>query len=624
MKYALQVCCLFLSLHLFAQTKLSLENLDIFKPQAGNWQIIGDVIMNRNVDIHGKSQDPGTKQKKKKKYEPTNQAVSFTPGTGILLNINDEEKKSHLITKWEHGDIELSLEVMLPKGSNSGIYLQGRYEVQLFDSWGVKQPTYGDMGGIYRNWETEPGMIFKGVPPASNPAKAPGLWQSLNILFKAPEFDEEGNKIKDAKFVYVDLNGIRIHSNVVVPLPTGGPIEKNEVEKGPLMIQGDHGPVAFRNIKYRLLKEPDITLMDLHYQTFKGDFDTPAGFLANETIKSGTADRIDIGVVQARDEYAVIYTGKVAVPESGKYTFLVGYTGGMKLIINDQTVLEQTSKSGRGEEENTISLPEGTHSLKLYNYKAAGWRSPKLGLFIKGENTFYKRFHNYSSYPETTNIISSIYVDAKSKPRLLRAFVHYRGEGPKLSHTMGVGDPDHINYILDLNTANVVCVWRGDFADATPMWHDRGNGTFKPRGAVLWTFLNQQLAELPDQNSEFPEMREKNSFIPMGYTMDQKTGLPIFKHVYKGVRVESKIFPDPEKKYFIRDFSFSQKGLSKWYLKIAEGQTRKMPDGSYAINDQQYYINLLTDQSPIIREVDGKKEMILPVDGSNVRYEIIW
>jgi hypothetical protein len=158
-------------------------------------------------------------------------------------------RKTTSLSNQEHGDLELELEVMLPRGSNSGIYLQGRYEVQLLDSWGVKNPKFGDIGGIYRNWENEKGKIYMGKAPLSNPAKAPGLWQKFKISFRAPRFDAAGNKIENARFVYVDLNGVRIHDNVEVPLPTGGPIENNEKPTGPLMIQGDHGPVAIRNIR---------------------------------------------------------------------------------------------------------------------------------------------------------------------------------------------------------------------------------------------------------------------------------------------------------------------------------------------------------------------------------------
>src|ERR1041385_7094835 len=147
------------------QVKIPLEDMSSFRPQAGNWQVVGDVTVLPDVDIHeghvaAPAEETGKKKKKSKDAVPAAahlQAVSFVAGKGILLNMNDDKKKDNLVSAFEHGDIELELEVMMPKGSNSGIYLQGRYEVQLLDSWGVKDAKYSDIGGIYRNWENEPG-----------------------------------------------------------------------------------------------------------------------------------------------------------------------------------------------------------------------------------------------------------------------------------------------------------------------------------------------------------------------------------------------------------------------------------------------------------------------------------
>ncbi len=227
---------------------LELKDMSSFDKQAGNWMIVGEVTMDTSINAYHNVADTH-------KWDNLSKAVKYKEGVGILLNMNNEKKKSHLITSWEHGDIELKTEVMLPKGSNSGIYLQGRYEVQLFDSWGVVEPTFADMGGIYENWEKDPEKAFKGEAPLVNAAKAPGVWQTLTIVFKAPVFSSEGNKISNAVFETVELNGTQIHDNVEVPWPTGGPVENNEVSKGPIRLQGDHGPVAFRNFRYRLLSD---------------------------------------------------------------------------------------------------------------------------------------------------------------------------------------------------------------------------------------------------------------------------------------------------------------------------------------------------------------------------------
>ena len=627
-KNILLMLAIFVGLNLLAQQEISFQNLDDFQDQAGNWQIVGTVTVNRDIDVHDKPiavNDSKKKKKKKSKKELAPlKAVEYTEGTGILLNLNDEVKKDALITNWEHGDILLELEVMLPKGSNSGIYLQGRYEMQLLDSWGVKNPSYSDIGGIYRNWESDLDKVLKGVPPTSNAAKAPGLWQKIKIHFQAPRFDETGIKIANAKFVAVDLNGVRIHSNVEVPTYTGGQISKIEVAKGPLMIQGDHGPVAFRNFKYQLLKDSDVQVSELTYKTFIGDFKGLEDLENKKEVTSGNSDKIDIKVVGEEDQYGVVYSGVLEIPENDTYIITLGYTGGLKFVLDGNLILENNSSSAQESLEKELKLAKGSYSFELTNIKSAEWRASKLGLFIQTVSTNKKAFHVYDSYPASVNSVSPIFVDNEATSRMLRGFVAFNGDGKRLSHTIGVGTPGGVNFVYDLSSANIIGVWRGNFIDATPMWHNRGDGSFKPRGAVEWTFLNQPISEMETENSSFPETGEARNFVAKGYTINQKTGIPIFKHVYKGVEIQNAISVDESQTYLINEVSFSETGLTNWYYKLAQGAIQKMADGSYAVAGQQYYVKILSDQTPLIRDVDGVKELVLPVDGSSIKYEIIW
>lgn len=618
----------FISLNLLAQQEVSLENLDNFKDQAGNWQIVGAVTVNRNIDVHQKQEvelDSKKKKKKKKKNEVAPlKAVEYTNGTGILLNLNDENKKDALLTNWEHGDVKIELDVMLPKGSNSGIYLQGRYELQLLDSWGIKNPKYSDIGGIYRNWESDPNKALRGVPPLTNASKAPGLWQHIKIHFQAPRFDADGNKVANAKFVAVELNGIRIHNNVEVPTYTGGQISKEEVAKGPLMIQGDHGPVAIRNFTYQLLKESTVQISDLSYKVYEGDFEGLEELETLEEVASGTAKKIDVNIVGEDDKFGIIYTGNMNIEEDDTYAISVGYSGGVRLIIDGESILENNSPSSEGVLEGTLKLTKGSHKIELINIKSAAWRGAKLGMYIQSASTNKRAFHAFDSFQPSTNSVSPIFVEVESDPRLLRGFVSFKGDGEKLSHTIGVGTPQGVNFIYELNSANLVGVWRGDFVDATPMWHNRGDGSFNPRGAVQWTFLNQPIAKLEKENEAFPNSGDKPNFVSKGYAINQENGMPIFKHVYHGVEIENKISLDKTETYFIQEVSFSETGLTNWYYKLAQGEIKIMADGSYAVGGQQYYVNILSGQTPIIREVEGVTELVLPVDGSRIKYEIIW
>ena len=149
--------------------------------------------------------------------------IEVKEGMGILVNQPTSENRDPIFSTFEHGDIELDLEFMMPKGSNSGIYFQSRYEIQLLDSWDVNNLTSQDCGSIYERWDDqkpEGQQGYEGHAPKKNVSKAPGLWQHLHIKFKAPKFDSLGNKIADALFEEVSHNGILIHENVEVTGPT--------------------------------------------------------------------------------------------------------------------------------------------------------------------------------------------------------------------------------------------------------------------------------------------------------------------------------------------------------------------------------------------------------------------
>ncbi|SHI43479.1 PA14 domain-containing protein [Arenibacter nanhaiticus] len=629
MKIKVSILLLFSSFSMLAQEQLSLENMNDFRNQSGNWQIIGNVLANRNISVHPEPapvSDKTSKRRKRKKRKsaPTLAAVQTEAGTGILYNNYSETQKDHLLTTWEHGDLKLALEVLIPNGSNSGIYLQGRYEVQLKDSWGVMNPTSSDIGGIHRNWETTPGKIFMGIPPLSNPTKAPGLWQKIAIHFQAPRFNDAGEKIANAKIISATLNGVLIHSNVEIPLPTGGPISNTEVATGPLMIQGDHGPIAFRNIKYQLLTNSKVALNELSYKTYKGDFKGLEDLEAAKVVKEGTAKNIDVHVTDEEDAYGITYSGSITIPEDDNYTFEIGYTGGASFAIDGKTIVSNNSSDSEGVLSKEITLNAGTHSFTITNIKTAAWRAPRLGFTISSAKTNPKSFHVVDSYPPNVNSVSPIYVSAEADPRMLRGFVSFKGNQQRLSHTIGVGTNEGLNFVYDLESANLVGVWRGNFVNATPMWHSRGNGSFNPDGAVQWTFLNQPLAQLEDLNAPFPATGTTPDFKPEGYSVDTIDGLPIFKHNYKGASITNKIYPNNNNTHLIHEINVSGTVDANWYYKIASGKAEKQADGSFTINDKEYYVNILSGQQPIVRELNGETELLVLADGSTIKYEIIW
>lgn len=153
------------------------------------------------------------------------------------------EKAGGLLTRESFGDFRLHLEFRTPympeaqgqARGNSGVYLHGRYEVQVLDSFGL-EGEWNECGGIY-----------KVARPRINMCAPPTQWQTYDITFQAPRFNSDGGKVENAR-ITVEHNGVRIHDDLELPGYTGGAIETNEVARGPIKLQ-DHGnPVQYRNI----------------------------------------------------------------------------------------------------------------------------------------------------------------------------------------------------------------------------------------------------------------------------------------------------------------------------------------------------------------------------------------
>ena len=148
----------------------------------------------------------------------------WTVKKGVLLN---PESGVNLITDKKFEDFKLSIEFRYPKGSNSGVYLRGRYEVQVEDNYGL-EPESTLFGGIYG--------FLKPNQMAATPA---GEWQRYEITLIG-------------RRVSVVANDKKIINDQIIPGITGGALDSKEALPGPIMLQGDHGIIEYRNIKIQL------------------------------------------------------------------------------------------------------------------------------------------------------------------------------------------------------------------------------------------------------------------------------------------------------------------------------------------------------------------------------------
>ena len=165
-------------------------------------------LVSGNLDDHWRLRSPGEQQT----WELSSDGV-----------LDNTEKGSDLVTTQDLTDFKVHVEFKYPEASNSGLYLRGRYEVQIEDGYG-KETQSRSIGSVY-------GFLT----PTKNASKPAGEWQSYDITLIG-------------RRVTIVLNGETVVDNQEIPGITGGALNSDEGEPGPLMLQGDHGPITFRNI----------------------------------------------------------------------------------------------------------------------------------------------------------------------------------------------------------------------------------------------------------------------------------------------------------------------------------------------------------------------------------------
>jgi len=149
-----------------------------------------------------------------------NWEVNWSVQDGMLVN---SKVGSDLILKEAQEDFKLLCEYKYPQGSNSGLYLRGRYEVQIVDDFG-KEPSWGSSGAVY-------GFLV----PSVNAIREAEQWNTVEIELLG-------------RWVSITLNGVLVIDRKEIPGITGGALDSNEAFPGRLFIQGDHGPITFRKV----------------------------------------------------------------------------------------------------------------------------------------------------------------------------------------------------------------------------------------------------------------------------------------------------------------------------------------------------------------------------------------
>jgi hypothetical protein len=600
---------------------IPLADLGAFAAPAAAWRVAGDVLVDRARDLE----------------------ATVAPGTGILVSPAGAGRRGDLRTTWEHGDLELSMEVLLPKGGDAGVYLQGRYAVQLTDGWRARRPTFADMGGVRDG--------AAGVAPRVNAARAPGLWQTLSLLFHAPRFDAAGRKVADARFVRVTLNGAVIHENLRVGAPTAGAPLADERAAGPLVLRGERGPVAFRNVRYKRFAGEPVRLSALRYRAYQGELDVltaAAAGSAGAPARSGPAEGITSALAGAQDRWALAYEGTLRVPTAGAYRFellfdwvdddpgFVGSSvGGGQLTIGGREVLRHPGIQPTAAA--VVTLAAGEHPFALTYYKVRPWTNrTEAKLFVEGPGVERQALHA-SRAPE---LMGAIVAAPEETPLVLRSFFRL-SDADKRTHAASVGDPAGVHYAVDLARGALLAAWRGPFAEATEMWHDRGNDqVIRPLGSVLPLSGAPTLAVLAAEGAPWPDSVAAGGLAPQGYALD-RDGRPAFRYRLGTLDVEDRLRPADDSASLRRELRVrGADGTAGLHARLAEGRAiRRLRDGAYLVEGAQpHYVTVergaaepvvrATAAEPVVRATARGQELLVPVrlrgGEAGVTYTLTW
>lgn len=585
-----------ISLAVSAQT-ISFNDLSAFKNPAANWSIAGDV----SADLNQKD------------------VLITKAGKGILVCQHTSGKygqEYNLLTNMQHGDADVEVEFMMAKGANSGIYLQGRYEIQLFDSWGAKNLKTYDVGAIYERWdEARPDgqKGYEGHPARMNACRAPGLWQKLKISFQAPRFDGNAHKTTNAKVLKVELNGVVIQENVELTGPTRSGLTE-EVAQGPLLIQGDHGSVAFRNLVVKSYGNQVPQLKDLRYTQYDGILMSEPDFTKVKPVKEGKVEKLTYDMAGKPNGYLLRFTGKLNIPTAGEYRFQTVHNGGNgTLRINNQELINWKWWDGQGK----ATLPAGELPFEFIYNKNTDWAHSSLGLTIESDFNRAIELHSLGSI-NLSNPTNPILIKPGSDPVVHRSFFQINKEN--VSHGLSVGEPSGIHYAMNLEKGALCRVWKGDFLDVTPMWNDRGNGMSIPQGSVMDLQNQPTLALIANEQTAWPiSYGETDGYRFRGYDLDA-AGRPTFKYDVAGVKVEDQIQPDAENKYLMRELRLTGSIPTTLQCRLATGkEITKINDNTFAI-DKNYYIQAT---GATIRNIAGVQELLLPAN-AKINYSLMW
>ena len=542
-----------------------LKDLSSFENSGSNWTVKG------NVSIH-----------------PTkNEAAKTQNGEGVLIGTAG----AAISTKVKAQDLRMYAEFMLSPGAEGNIILPGGQRLRLADTKS-KEPSALTSG-------------FIGQFPTQNAAKAPGLWQSIELAY-----DASVSTVKNsARLNSLKLNDVIILESVYLPL------SKSITDAQPLGLEVTKGTIAFRNVGYQLLNDrKPLTLSNLNYKLYSDKWDAKEYSKLDKEAKTTTLTQ---EVTNGMREFHLVYEGEMNAEEDGDYVFTTIYSGPIfTLDIDEKTVVTSGESTSQESHSGSVNLTKGTHRFKIH-YSRFPWRQPALGLRVQKPGIRQYDLHVLSSLPEPEPK-PYIGVTPELRPEMVRSFILLSGEKYKRTHCLSVGSPTGWSYTMDLNRGALLQAWRGQFANVTEMWYERGEPQLlEPAGLKVPVSGKSSIAVLENEKSVWPDSANVNY---QGYSLDPQ-GFPSIRYAVASATVSDHITSSTDA--INRTIEVKGNPSGSLYSLLASGKNIQLVEkGLYQVDDR-YYIQIDKKAKVVLRTSGDNQELLLPVYGS-ANYSMFW
>ena len=454
-------------------------------------------------------------------------------------------------------------------------------------------------------------------PDMARLLKAPGLWQTVDVWYKTV------NKSGKAMLEKLVLNNITVRESQTL----------TNDKLGPLTLMAKPGFVAIRNVGYRVMSPRKVAQWSgpLSYTIVEGQYiEDRENARTKKVLKQDTTAQLNYEVSYGQPRgYSILFTGKLNALTTGDYQFELNQGGVAGVWVDGKSVIPASHRELGQPAVGNTTLTAGPHTVEVYFSRS--WLRPGLGLFVSQAGTRPQPLHAPASLPEPDPVavvsVNPDYNDPQNQTQRIRSFVQMPGEKTKRTHSLSVGSPTGMHYTLDLDQMALLQAWKGDFANTTEMWYERGEPQLlEPMGTLVRLPAQTPLMVLTNESTAWPDSVSENTLQYKGLMVDKK-GNPIMKYMLAGASVTDEIRSEGDA--LVRTLTLTGSPDGTPYCRVAAGTSaEEISKGLYAINDRSYYIRVDPKAKVQIRQSNGKQELLMPVSMRNgagmVTYSIVF